>query len=165
MKLFVLVASLLAACSAFAPATPALQLSKVAASRADASMMARAPPKKAAKAAKVAKAAPKKAAAPKKVVKKAAPKPAPKPVAKKAPVKRVVKKAPAKKVGGGKSPVGKGGIFPWITNEPGTYGKPFMLSAVDFTSDDGDAWIGWGFMPKSVKDTLYPKGYKGMLNK
>jgi len=40
-----------------------------------------------------------------------------------------------------------------------------MLSAVDFTSDDGDAWIGWGFMPKSVKDTLYPKGYKGMLNK
>merc|ERR1719482_1824706 len=114
--------------------------------------MARAPPKKAAKAAKVAKAAPKKAAAPKKV-------------AKKAPVKRVVKKAPAKKVGGGKSPVAKGGIFPWITNEPGTYGKPFMLSAVDFTSDDGDAWIGWGFMPKSVKDTLYPKGYKGMLNK
>ena len=45
------------------------------------------------------------------------------------------------------------------------YGKPLTLSAVDFTSDEGDAWIGWGFMPKSVKDTLYPKGYKGLLNK
>ena len=49
--------------------------------------------------------------------------------------------------------------------ERAAYGKPFMLSAVDFTSDAGDAWIGWGFMPKSVKNTLYPKGYKGMLNK
>merc|ERR1719326_558488 len=113
-------------------------------------MMARATPKKAAKkaapkkAAKVAKPAPKKAA-PKKV--------APKPAAKKAPVKKSF----------GKSPVGKGGIFPWITNEPGTYGKPLMLSAVDFTSDEGDAWIGWGFMPKSVKDSLYPKGKKGLL--
>jgi hypothetical protein len=45
------------------------------------------------------------------------------------------------------------------------YGKPVKLSAVDFTSDEGDAWIGWGFMPKSVKNTLYPKGYKGMFNK
>merc|ERR1719213_1211043 len=106
-------------------------------------MMARAPPKKAAKAAAPKKAAPKKAA---KAVKKAA-------------AKKVVKKS------FGKSPVGKGGIFPWITNEPGTYGKPLMLSAVDFTSDEGDAWIGWGFMPKSVKDSLYPKGYKGLLNK
>jgi len=145
--------------SAFAPATPALQLSKVAARSDGPAMMARAPPKKAAKAAKAAKpvakkAAPKKAA-PKKVVKAA-----PKPVAKKAPPKKVVKSKPS-----GKSPVGKGGIFPWITNEPGTYGKPLTLSAVDFTSDDGDAWIGWGFMPKSVKDTLYPKGYKGLLNK
>merc|ERR1719454_1560577 len=122
-------------------------------------MMARAAPKKAAKVAK--KAAPKKAA-PKKVVKKAAPKPAPKPVAKKAPAK----KAPVKKsAGSGKSPVDKGGIFPWITNTPGTYGKPLTLSAVDFTSDEGDAWIGWGFMPKSVKASLYPKGYKGLLNK
>merc|ERR1719199_667651 len=135
-------ATAITACNAFAPATPALQMSKVAATRvADIDMMARAAPKKA---------APKRAA------------PAPKPVAKKAPAK----KAPvAKKVGSGKTPVGKGGIFPWITNTPGTYGKPLTLSAVDFTSDEGDAWIGWGFMPKSVKDTLYPKGYKGLLNK
>merc|ERR1719460_1707814 len=112
-------------------------------------MMARAPPKKAAKAAKAPKAAKVAKAAPKK----AAPKPAP-------------KKAPPKKTKSfGKSPVGKGGIFPWITNEPGTYGKPLMLSSIDFTSDDGDAWIGWGFMPKSVKASLYPKGYKGMFNK
>merc|ERR1719201_1643728 len=134
-KLVVVFAALIAACSAFAPATPALQLSKIAAaSRAeDVSMMARRAPKKAA-------AAPKKKAAPK-------------------------KSAPKKSTSSGKSPVGKGGIFPWITNEPGTYGKPLMLSAVDFTSDDGDAWIGWGFMPKSVKASLYPKGYKGLLNK
>jgi len=116
-------------------------------------MMARAPPKKAAKAAKAA--APKKVAPKKVVAKKVAPKPA---------AKKVVKKAPAKK-SFGKSPEGKGGIFPWITNTPGTYGKPVKLSAVDFTSDEGDAWIGWGFMPKSVKNTLYPKGYKGMFNK
>merc|ERR1740138_196659 len=94
----------------------------------------------------MARAPPKKAAAPKPLSKPAAAKPKPK--------AQITKSS-------GKSPVGKGGIFPWITNEPGTYGKPFMLSAVDFTSDDGDAWIGWGFMPKSVKDTLYPKGYKG----
>merc|ERR1719247_2536554 len=112
-KLVVVFAALIAACSAFAPATPALQLSKIAAP------------------------------------KKSAPK----------------KSAPKKSTSSGKSPVGKGGIFPWITNEPGTYGKPLMLSAVDFTSDDGDAWIGWGFMPKSVKASLYPKGYKGLLNK
>merc|ERR1719484_124802 len=114
--------------------------------------MARAAPKKAAKAAKAA--APKKAAAKKAAPAKPAPKAAPKPAAKK-----VVKKS------FGKSPVGKGGIFPWITNEPGTYGKPLMLSSIDFTSDQGDALIGWGFMPKSVKASLYPKGYKGLLNK
>ena len=39
--------------------------------------------------------------------------------------------------------------------------EPIMLSAFDFTGDDGDAFIGWGFMPNSVK-ALYPKGYKGM---
>merc|ERR1712216_169343 len=110
------------------------------------------------------KTAPVKKAVVKKVVaKKAAPKkaaPAPKPAAKK-----LTKAKPKVTKSSGKSPVGKGGIFPWITNEPGTYGKPLMLSAVDFTSDAGDAWIGWGFMPKSVKNTLYPKGYKGLLNK
>ena len=63
--------------------TPAMQLSKVADSRAAVSMMARAPPKKAA-----AKKAP----------------------AKKGPVKSSGKTAQE----------GKGGIFPWITNEPGS---------------------------------------------
>merc|ERR1719331_1775304 len=57
---------------------------------------------------------------------------------------------------------GKGGIFPWITNKPGTYAKPLLLSSIDFTSDQSDAFIGWGFMPKSVK-ALYPKGKKGLL--
>merc|ERR1719231_1527674 len=90
-------AALVAACSAFAPATPALQLSKVAARADGFEMMARAPPKKAAKAA--TKAAPKKAA-PKKVVAKkvvATKKVAPKPAPKAAPKKTVAKKAPAKK--------------------------------------------------------------------
>ena len=45
------------------------------------------------------------------------------------------------------------------------YGKPLMLSSIDFTTDASDAWIGWGFMPQSVKKLLYPKGYKGLLNK
>merc|ERR1740138_1437423 len=97
---FLVAAALVAACSAFAPATPALQLSKVAARSDDLVMMARAPPKKAAKAAKAA--APKKVAPKKVVAKKVAPKKAP---AKKAPVKKSL----------GKSPEGKGGIFPWIT--------------------------------------------------
>ena len=39
-----------------------------------------------------------------------------------------------------------------------------MLSSIDFTSNDGDALVGWGFMPNSVKN-LYPKGYKGMFGK
>ena len=38
--------------------------------------------------------------------------------------------------------------------------EPISLSAYDFTGDDGDAFIGWGFMPDSVKK-LYPKGAKG----
>merc|ERR1719487_1539941 len=49
------------------------------------------------------------------------------------------------------TPKGKGGIFPWIKNEPGTYAEVAMLSSFDFTGDDGDKLIGWGFMPKSVK--------------
>ena len=40
------------------------------------------------------------------------------------------------------------------------YAKPLMLSSIDFTGDDSDAFIGWGFMPDSVKK-LYPKGAKG----
>ena len=42
------------------------------------------------------------------------------------------------------------------------YGKPLMLSAVDFTTTAGDKFIGWGFVPASVK-ALYPKGKKGLL--
>merc|ERR1719261_1784642 len=57
----------------------------------------------------------------------------------------------------------KGGIFPWITNEAGTCSEPLSLSSIDFTTSQGDAFIGWGFVPQSVKDALYPKGYKGML--
>ena len=41
------------------------------------------------------------------------------------------------------------------------YSKPLMLSSIDFTGDDSDAFIGWGFQPQSVKNLLYPKGYKG----
>merc|ERR1719183_1344425 len=70
------------------------------------------------------------------------------------------KKAPAKKSFGKANTQGKGGIFPWVTNKEVTYAKLLKLSAVDFTSDEGDAWVGWGFMPNSVK-ALYPKGYKG----
>jgi len=107
------------------------------------------------KAAKGAKAAPKKAA-PKKVVAK-------KVVAKKVVAKKVVKKAPPKKVvraapsRGGSSPKGKGGIFPWVTNEPGTYAEVAMLSSFDFLGDDGDKFIGWGFMPNSVKNLYASK--------
>merc|ERR1719460_3125174 len=139
-----------AACAAFSPAS-SLQLTQSRAAASSVSMMARAAPKKAAKAAKAAK--PAKAAA-----KKAAP------------AKKVApaKKAPAPKKSVAKksyraAPKGKGGIFPWITNEAGTYANVVSLSSVDFTSDQGDSWIGWGFMPKSVK-ALYPKGYKGMFN-
>merc|ERR1711988_1615890 len=74
---------------------------------------------------------------------------------KRAPVKKAVKKS--------SSTEGKGGIFPWITNEPGTYAKPLMLSSVNFLGDDGDKWIGWGFMPKSVKNLYNPNGKKGLL--
>merc|ERR1719310_1662571 len=102
--------------------------------------MARAPPKKAAKAAKAAPA------------KKAAPKP----------VKKAVPKKAAPKRAGGKSPEGKGGIFPWITNEPGTYAKVLKLSEVDFLGEDGNSFIGWGFMPDSVK-ALYNTNKKGLL--
>jgi len=27
-----------------------------------------------------------------------------------------------------------------------------MLSSFNFLGDDGDKWIGWGFMPRSVKN-------------
>ena len=71
------------------------------------------------------------------------------------------KAAPKKPVSrGGPAQEGKGGILPWVTNTPGTYTKPLMLSAIDFTSDEGDAFIGWGFVPASVK-ALYPKAYQG----
>merc|ERR1719271_2276593 len=94
-----LAAALAVSCNAFAPATPALQLSKVATTRVEApAMMAKVTPKKAAKAAK--KAAPKKAAPKKPVAKKAAPKKAA-PVAKKAPPKKAAppKRSQIKKSG------------------------------------------------------------------
>lgn len=90
----------------------------------------------------------------------AAAKPAPKaspaarkPVRRAAPLRRNI----------GKSPVGKGGIFPWITNKPGTYAKPLMLSSIDFLADEGDDLVGWGFMPDSVKQLYNPKGRKGLF--
>ncbi|KAL1511306.1 hypothetical protein AB1Y20_006111 [Prymnesium parvum] len=60
----------------------------------------------------------------------------------------------------GKSPKGKGGILPWVTNEPGTYAEVMNLSSFNFLGDDGDKLVGWGFMPKSVKK-LYPKRSSG----
>ena len=76
----------------------------------------------------------------KKVVKKAAPKkaapkkaPAPKPAAKKAaPPPKKSSGKPVKSRVGGKSPVGKGGIFPWITNTPGSTPPPFAARAFYF---------------------------------
>jgi hypothetical protein len=75
------------------------------------------------------------------------------------------KKAPAKKSSssGRNSRDGKGGIFPWITNEAGTYAKPLMLSSQDFLGADGDKWIGWGFVPNSVKKLYNRGGRKGLL--
>merc|ERR1712216_56709 len=57
---------------------------------------------------------------------------------------------------------GQGWHLPVDHQQPGTYGKPLMLSAVDFTTTAGDKFIGWGFVPASVK-ALYPKGKKGLL--
>ncbi|KOO29061.1 hypothetical protein Ctob_001862 [Chrysochromulina tobinii] len=84
-----------------------------------------------------------------------------------APVASVMK-APAKRtvVSSGKrssSTEGKGGIFPWVTNQPGTYAKQLFLSGVDFLGADGDKWIGWGAMPDSVKKLYNRKGRKGLL--
>merc|ERR1719454_448279 len=70
--------------------------------------------------------------------------------------KKVAKKVTKKS----SSTEGKGGIFPWITNEPGTYTPLPKLSSYDFTGSDGDKWIGWGFMPNSVKSL-----YKGKTRK
>jgi len=157
-RLFALVALALVACTnAFvAPATSVVATQQRAAAVSMFGGSKKAAPK-AAKGAKVAKkAAPKKAAP-----KKAAPKKA---VAKKAAPKPVAKKAPPKKTSArGKSPVGKGGILPWVTNAPGTYAKPLMLSSVDFLGADGDKWIGWGAMPDSVKALYNRKGRKGLL--
>merc|ERR1719261_489015 len=73
------------------------------------------------------------------------------------------KAAPKKSVGAKASTEGKGGLLPWVTNTPGTYAKPIKLSSVNFLGDDGDAWIGWGFMPQSVKKMYNPNGKKGLL--
>jgi len=58
---------------------------------------------------------------------------------------------------------GKGGIFPWVVSEEGSYSKPLNLSSIDFTSDDADKLIGWGAMPNSVKNLYNPKGRKGLF--
>jgi len=131
-------------------ATPALAASKLSASRVVGAEMFSSSKKAAPKAAKVAKKVAKKVAAKKPVAKKPVAK---KPVAKKAPVKKSVSKS-------GSSPKGKGGIFPWVTNEPGTYAEVMNLSSMDFLGDDGDKLVGWGFMPNSVK-ALYPKRSSG----
>jgi len=60
---------------------------------------------------------------------------------------------------------GKGGILPWVTNEPGTYAELPNLSSFDFTGDDGDKLVGWGGMPKSVKALYNSKGSKGLFGK
>jgi hypothetical protein len=112
-----------------------------------------------------------KAAAKKPVGKKpvAAPKAAPKraPVSKPAPKARApVAKAPVKRRSSDpffNKTAGKGGIFPWIVTEPGTYAKPLNLSSIDFTSDAADDLIGWGAMPNSVKNIYNPKGRKGLF--
>lgn len=127
-------------------ATPALAQSKLAASRVSGVEMFSGG----------SKASPKKAP-----VKKAPAKKAP---AKKAPVKKPVASKPKKvvkaKSSKSSSPKGKGGIFPWVTNEPGTYAEVMNLSSMDFLGDDGDKLVGWGFMPNSVK-ALYPKRSSG----
>lgn len=124
------------------------------------------------------KAAPKKAAAKKPAAKPAAKKAAPAPAKKGPAVSRAAMvRAPAAKSASSAprrasvprsgrydgSARGKGGIFPWIQNEPGTYAKPLMLSRFDFTGDDGDKFVGWGGMPPSVKALYNPNGRKGLL--
>lgn len=119
------------------------------------------------------KAAPKAKAAAKKPAAKAAPKKpvaAKKPVAKAAPApKPAARPRPAAPKPAGRTPAyynkteGKGGIFPWIVSEKGTYAKPLTLSSIDFTSDAADDLIGWGAMPNSVKNLYNPKGRKGLF--
>ena len=75
----------------------------------------------------------------------------------------VTEMAAKKKRAGKATTEGKGGILPWVTNAPGTYAKPLMLSSVDFLGEDGDKWIGWGFMPSSVKKLYNRGGRKGLL--
>mmetsp|Transcript_29919 Transcript_29919/g.96548 ORF Transcript_29919/g.96548 Transcript_29919/m.96548 type:complete len:93 (+) Transcript_29919:258-536(+) len=84
-----------------------------------------------------------------------APKKAP---AKKAPPKKAaaVKKAPPKT----RSGEGKGGIFPWVTNEPGTYAEVPMLAEVQIRAME--KWVGGGANSItsnafSVSKFLYPK--------
>ena len=99
-------------------------------------------------------------AAPKKPVAKPAARPAPKPAARAAP-KPVIKKRSSDPFFN--KTEGKGGLFPWIVNEKGSYAKPMMLSSFDFTGDDADDLIGWGAMPNSVKALYNPTGRKGLF--
>merc|ERR1719330_2246495 len=125
--------------SALAPVAPCVQMSQVACSRvAEPTMFVGR-----------SKSTPKPAAAPKAVVEKAAKKAAP-------------KKAPVARASQG-SAKGKGGIFPWITNEPGTYAEVPMLSQL--VTEKNDELTGWGGDVFSLSKFLYPTGAKGMFDK
>ena len=68
---------------------------------------------------------------------------------KKAPAKKAVKKQ-------GAGTKGKGGIFPWVTNQPGTYTELPMITSFDFLGSDGDKLTaGAGIF--GLSKFLYPK--------
>ena len=116
MKLVCMSALALQASALVAPVAPGVQMSQISCSRvADPTMFVGG-----------GKSTPKPKAAPKAAPKRSAPA-----------AKKVVKKAPAKKASGGStgfaqqgSAKGKGGFFPWVVNEPGTYAEVPMLSGL-----------------------------------
>mmetsp|Transcript_64661 Transcript_64661/g.107434 ORF Transcript_64661/g.107434 Transcript_64661/m.107434 type:complete len:124 (+) Transcript_64661:42-413(+) len=67
--------------------------------------------------------------------------------------KKVAKKVVKKSASGTK---GKGGIFPWVTNEPGTYAELPMLSSFDFVGGDGEKFTA-GAPVFALSKFLYPK--------
>merc|ERR1719446_1535115 len=131
-----------------APVAPGMQMSQVSCSRvADSTMFVG-----------KSKAAPKP-----KVASKAAPKP-------KAAPKKAAPAMAAKRASGGPtgfasqgSAKGKGGVFPWIVNEPGTYAEDPMLSGLFV--EKTDELTGWGGDAFSLSKFLYPKGGKGMFDR
>ncbi len=144
-----------------APVAPGMQMSQVSCSRVADSTMFVGKSKAAPKPKVASKAAPKPKAAPKKAA------PA---MAGKIAGKKVVKQAPAKRASGGPtgfasqgSAKGKGGVFPWIVNEPGTYAEVPMLSGLFV--EKTDELTGWGGDAFSLSKFLYPKGGKGMFDR